>query len=338
MKAYVITAYTGSHGYRWQCTLDCYNSLRKFVPNDLIIMVNNFPEPIHPSLQQDQNLRYIIAENNFWELGGIQAAYKYNQDVDAFFCVLDSVVFTNVPPDFKDDIFFWKNEFRNMAPDMDIVRNWCIKHFPSLTDKYNRRENRVCHGTMGFYTRPLLDKMMKMGLEDIRVTNKSEACASEGLIGFLLREVKPDIPCYNDAGFCPRNGYKNSADKYEFMVKYPRGRISGFPNSVYAEQLVFHCPMGSTSHPQTPFSFRFWGKDYSSLCDALNKNKESDYHSIFMHFYTINRSALLLITEKRYFGFNVEGNPNNMNQLFQKFNHDMFILKHWGNFFPSECE
>jgi hypothetical protein len=334
MKAYVITAYTGSQ--EWNITLDCYKSLRKFVPNDLIIIVNNSNDKKHPSLENDKNLRYIIAEDNFWELGGIQTAYKQNSDVDAFFVVLDSVIFTNVPPDFQEDIFFWENEFRNMAPDMDVIRNWCINHFPSLTEKYNRKENRLCHGLMGYYTRPLLDKMMKMGLADIRVTNKSEACASEGLIGFLLRETMPNIKCYNDAGNCPINGYKNAPGKYEFMIKIARGRISNKGNSRYAEQLIFISPKGFISHPQTPFHFRFWGIDYSSLCDALNRNNESVYHSIFMHYYTINRDALLHITEKRYFHFFVEGNPNNINQLLHRFNHDMFIIKHWGNYFLPE--
>ncbi len=332
MKAYTILGYSGT-SYSWGPILNCYYSLRKYEPDALVILVNNFPQALHPTLKEEKNLRYFSNEENFWELGSIQTAYENNPDVDMFFIVQDGITFTNKPVDFQGDIMFWENEFRGAAHDLDIIKGWCESYFPHLTHKYNNISNRTCHGLMCCVTKETLTAIMEMGLKHIRVHNKAEACASECIMGFLLREYKPSIRFYNEAGPCPIYGYKNDPRKYEFMTKQALGRVSGIGNSVYMYYPTFKVSADSIVHPSLPFSFHAEGKLYSSLADALSKVPESKYHSIFMNYYIANRPALLELTEKRYGDFDVEGNPFNVNEYLCKFHGDLYVLKHWGYYF-----
>lgn len=334
MKAYTIIGYSGGEHHGWNPILNCYSSLRIFEPDALIILVNNFPHPIHPNLAKDTNLRYFMNEVNYWELGGIQTSFFNNPDVDIFFFVQDGITFVNKPVDFQEDIMFWENDFRNQAPDLDKVKSWCEEYFPTLTHKYNSRSNRICHGLMCCLTKGTLQGIMDMGLKDIRVKNKAEACASECMLGFLLREYKPSIPFYNEAGPCPNLGYKNDPNKFEFMTKRALGRISGVGNSRYMDHPTFISNPGDLTYPFTPFSFQFEDKLYSCLAEALYNNSSEKYHSIYMEFYKLNRPALLEITKHRFGDFQVYGNPFNMNYYLKQFNHDMFILKHYGYYFP----
>lgn len=329
MKAYTILGYSGT-SYSWGPILNCYFTLRQYEPDALVILVNNFDDPLHPVLQGETNLRYFANKENFWELGAIQTAYEKNPDVDMFFIVQDGITFTNKPVDFQGDIMFWENEFRGAAPDLDIVKKWCENYFPHITQKYNQISNRICHGLMCCVTKETLTAIMEMGLKNIRVTNKAEACASECIMGFLLREYKPSIPFYNEAGPCPTYGYKNDPSKYEFMTKQALGRVSGIGNSVWSSYPTFYADM---NYVNTPFSFYAEGIQYSSLADALTKVPESKYHSIFMNYYITNRPALLQLTEKRYSEYSIEGNPYNINSYLMKFIHDLYVLKHWGFYF-----
>ena len=336
MRAFVILAYSGDSTYKWNIILNCYNSLRKFEPTALIIIVNNFSDSLHPSLSNDKNLRYNVNIENTWELGAIQTGFYQNQDVDQFFIVQDGITFVNNPPVFENDTMFWENEFRNIAPDLDTIRSWCENYFPQFTSQYALKTNRVCHGLMACLSKEILTAIMDIGLKNIRVTNKSEAVASEGVFGFLLRIVKPDIPFYNNAGDDPNAGYKNDPSKYEFMTKKAYGRISGIGNSRHPENPVFYSALGSLTHPLTPHSFHTEGVIYSSLGDALSRNPSNKYHSIFMNYYISNREALLELTNKRFHSFSVEANPFDINSLLRTHNHDMYILKHWGYFFYPE--
>lgn len=336
-RAYTILGYSGS-GYGWAPILNCYQSLRTFEPDTLVILVNNYNDPIHPLLENEKNLRYFANQENFWELGAIQTAYAKNPDVDVFFMVHDTVTFIGKPPQFEDDIMFWENEFRNIAPELDTIKLWCEQYFPQYTNQYNLASHRVCHGLMACLTKSTLDAIMDIGLKHIRVRNKAEAVASEGILGFLLRIYKPSIRFYNEAGACPNLGYKNDPAKFQFMVKKALGRISGVGNSVYSNQPTFIAKMGSVAHPETPFSFQAEGVLYSSLAEAIARNHESKYHSIFMNYYIANRAALLELTEKRYGYFDIENNPQNINSLLQRFTHDLYILKHWGYFFHAEYD
>lgn len=337
MRAFVILAYSGESTHKWNIILNCYNSLRKFEPTALVIIVNNFSDSLHPSLLNDKNLRYNVNIENTWELGAIQTGFYQNQDVDQFFIVQDGITFVNKPPIFENDTMFWENEFRNIAPDLDTIRSWCENYFPQLTSQYALKTNRVCHGLMACLSKETLTAIMDIGLKNIRVTNKSDAVASEGVFGFLLRIVKPDIPFYNNAGYDPNAGYKNDPSKYEFMTKKAYGRISGLGNSRHSENPNFYSAVGSLTHPLTPHSFHAEGVLYTSLGDALSKNPFNKYHSIFMNYYISNRGALLELTNKRFNSFSVEGNPFDMNSLLRTHNHDMYIIKHWGYFFHPEC-
>ncbi len=336
MKAYTILGYSGGQEHAWNPILNCYSSLRRFEPEALIILVNNFNDTIHPSLASDKNLRYFKNETNFWELGAIQTAFWKNPDVNMFFIIQDGITFTNKPVDFEDDIMFWENEFRNAAPDLDTIKSWCESYFPHLTQKYNLVSNRICHGLMCCLRRKTLQDLMDMGLKDIRVKNKAEACASECILGFLLREYKPSIRFYNEAGACPTHGYKNDPSKYEFMTKRALGRVTGVGNSRYMDHPFFVSNPGDITYPLTPFPFIFENKEYSCLGEALLENSEEKYHTIYMTYFALNRTALLEITAKRFGEFRVYGNPFNMNMYLSKFNHDLYILKHFGHWFPSE--
>ena len=183
MRAFVILAYSGDSTYKWNIILNCYNSLRKFEPTALIIIVNNFSDSLHPSLSNDKNLRYNVNIENTWELGAIQTGFYQNQDVDQFFIVQDGITFVNNPPVFENDTMFWENEFRNIAPDLDTIRSWCENYFPQFTSQYALKTNRVCHGLMACLSKEILTAIMDIGLKNIRVTNKSEAVASEGVFG-----------------------------------------------------------------------------------------------------------------------------------------------------------
>jgi FkbM family methyltransferase len=338
MKAYTILGYSGGQEHGWNPILNCYSSLRRFEPEALIILVNNFNDTIHRSLESDKNLRYFKNETNFWELGAIQTAFWENPDVNMFFIIQDGITFTNKPVDFEDDIMFWENEFRNAAPDLDTIKLWCESYFPYLTHKYNLPSNRICHGLMCCLTRKTLQTLMDIGLKDIRVKNKAEACASECILGFLLREVNPSIRFYNEAGACPNLGYKNDPSKYEFMTKRALGRVTGVGNSRYMDSPSFIGKVNTNVHPSIPFQFHAEGVSYSSLLDALSKVPSSKYHSIFMNYYIANRPALLELTEKRYWDFQFEGNPLNINSHIKSIQHDLYILKEWGYYFHAESK
>lgn len=324
-----------SEHHGWNPILNCWSSLRKFESDALIILVNNYPHPIHPLLSQDKNLRYFANTENYWELGAIQTAFNKNPDIDIFFIVQDGVTFTNKPVDFQDDIMFWENEFRNDAPDLDIIESWCKEYFPQLLASCKQKENRICHGLMACLTYKTLQAIMDMGLKDIRVKNKAEACSSESIFGFLLRTYKPTIPYYNEAG-ASMMGYHNDPSKYEFMVKKAYGRISGHGNSLMLQDKIYYCSMASSLHPIHPFQFSVKGFSYSSLIDAMSKNSESTYHSLFMNYYIANRNALLEITADRYTSYQIEGNQYNINYYIKKFHHDLYVLKHWGYYFHPE--
>lgn len=335
-KAYLIISYTKNEHHGWNPLLNCWKSLRMFEPNELIIVVNNYPHPIHPDIAEDKNLRYHMNTENFWELGAIQTAFFNNPDVDTFFILQDSTLIVNKPPTFETDIVFWYNEFRGIAPVLDRIRTWCKTHFPQLEEKYADRKNKMCPALMGCFTRKTLQALMSMGLQDIRVKDKGEAVASEGLLGLLLFSYKPDIEIYNKTGPSKVCGIENNPSQYEFLKKIPMGRISGEGNSLYAHQPPYICSIDSITHPATLFEFEVKGIKYNSLLDAIKQNPQENYLSIFINYFSQNTKALHELTTQRFGSFIVESNPYNINSFLTSFIlHDIWILKHWGYYFPA---
>ena len=167
MKAFVIITYTNSS---WSQLFRCYHSLRKFDSETIVIIVNNFNEDIHHSLQNETNIRYIKNINNGYELGAIKIALYDNEDISEFFIVHDSCEFINNIPQFENDTILWKTSIVNIAPALDIIKDWCDKYFPDIV--YNKITNVICQGLKGCFKRKLLLKIFDYGLKNIEIKYK----------------------------------------------------------------------------------------------------------------------------------------------------------------------
>lgn len=334
MKAYVIICYTGGKKQeeKWKLCEKCYSSIREHDSISTIIIVNNYQEKECPFLQKDKNLRYFINEENLWELGAIYKAVKENLDVQEFFILQESSFLLNKPPSFEKDIIFWRETFRNIAPALNIVKKWCDLYFPSLT--YNSLTNKMCQCLMGFFRRETLEKAFDFGLSKIRVTNKLEAVASEGLFGMVLDKVLENIEVYHQYAV---GEYMVGHQPWGFIKKIPNGYISGLPNSTRDSGINIFIRKDSICHPFKIFPFIYKGLKYESLyiCikELIEKQASDSIFDIAMCYYSQDREALFHLTEKLVNTILIDGDDLGLSPLYSKWHHDLCIIWHYGHHF-----
>ena len=87
-QAFIIIGYTGKYG--WNTIIDCINSIRKYNNTIPIILVNNFNEPCLDLFLSDNNIRYLINEDNTYELGAIKKVIYNTNDIDYYYIIHDS--------------------------------------------------------------------------------------------------------------------------------------------------------------------------------------------------------------------------------------------------------
>lgn len=157
----------------------CIASIRKFHPVLPICIVDRHNGNYVPS---DSNIRYHYAGQNGYELGNIIAGVKHYTEWDNFLIMHDACfIIAPIPELPQDSALFVTSKF-DIAPALGIVKHWLSKL--DIESKMFDSEWNICQGLMGYFSRGLLQKLIDIGLDRIKVTTKIEAVASEGLLGF----------------------------------------------------------------------------------------------------------------------------------------------------------
>jgi hypothetical protein len=319
MKAVLIITYTGVYG--WKALEECYDSIRKHNAGVLIIIVNNYDEPLINSLISDTNIRYFINSDNTYELGAIKHAVTFNKDIDYFYIIHDSCVVNTRLPDFDKNMFFWKTSTFDIAPVLSIVKEWCKDFFPEIV--YNDKNGHICQGLMGYFERALLMRCFEHGLSNITVTNKQEAVASEGMFGLVLKHFESCIDSYYKM---PLWVYVEDHSKCDWLVKKAGGKcLTHLPN------ISLHITKSKLSHPSHPFMFQFNNCQFNTLdeCISLQTNENMKDKAV-LHYYNNYREALEELVWERYWEFHVEDDINSVGARLTRFRHKIYELYHFG--------
>jgi dTDP-4-dehydrorhamnose reductase len=282
-KAFLIMTFT-LHG--WNSLLNCYNSIRKFDKNSIIIIVNNHNEDIHDSLKNENNVRYIRNIENNYELGAIKTGlYSYN-DLDGYIVIQDSCEIINNIPDFNNDTIFFKTSIRDISPALDEVKMWCQEFFPEVV--YNDMDNIMCQGLIGYFSRETLLKVFEYGLKNVNIQYKNQAVSSEGIFGILLVKINNNIDFYHKYKI---DDYVTGKKNYEFIVKHIDGRGSS------PEFDIMIINKNNKLHPTYKNIFIYKEKEYQSLLNCIESNLNEKEKVIFKYFHN-NYENLLLLVDK----------------------------------------
>lgn len=318
MKAIVIISYTGNYG--WKSIIDCYNSIRNIDRNITIIIVNNYNESLNQQLVNDTNLRYVINENNGYELGSIKIALYSNPDISNFYIVHDSCLFENKIPDFNNDTIFWKTTILDIAPVMPIINNWINTYFPDIN--INDSSKFMCQGLMGYFSRELLCDAMEYGLKHITITSKLEAVASEGIFGIILDKLKPDITNFYNYKL---DDYITGEQPYSFIIKLAGGKSSG---SNYITPTIF-IYNEHPAHPTYKFPFLYNNTPYDSLEHCIQSNQHHNKETITMNYLKQNKMALDYITSQILPIYTIQNDTYNISSIFESNKHKLYILQYF---------
>jgi hypothetical protein len=317
MKAIVLISYTAHYG--WTAIINAYNSIRSLNNTVKIIIVNNFNEPVHPSLSSDSNCTYLINLENTYELGAIKLALYSNPECDNFYIIHDSCLFKNEIPEFNDNIIFWKTSILDIAPATDIIKNWCSLYFPDI--KYNDKNAYICQGLMGYFSRELLHSIFEYGLKQVKVSTKIEAVASEGMFGLLLRKFCPSISSY----------YQYKLADYVSNIREPSAiiKLAGGKNGIIPSRFMnIQIDTNSIAHPCYEFIFAFKNIKYNSLnaCLASNIDKKD---LILFEYLRQNKNALDVLTQCFPCTIKIHNDIYNINETISQNIHYLFSLKHF---------
>ena len=324
-KAILIISYSASYG--WNKINETYHSIRAINKDIIIILVNNHNEPLpqNSMLQHDTNLRYMINENNTYELGALKKAVYDNADITHFYIIHDTCAFKDTIPDFDhDEVIFWKTTIFDISPIIHIIKRWCEAYFPKIV--FNDPSYIMCQGLMGHFSRDLLVTLFEYGLRHITVTTKSQAVASEGILGILLTNLCPHIKFY----------YSNRLDDYichrvpyDCIIKNPGGKIGKLEPS----PSILHITTDSCAHPDYLFEFTYCNKVYHSLNECLSAN--DDKNDVLLTYLSIHKEALRLLTyEYQIDQYNqdyiIDNDKNDVRNLLQSNKNQVYILQYYG--------
>ena len=209
--AILIIAYTNGNNLLQQCI----ESIRKHNPDTQICIVDAHPGTYIPT---DQKIRYHCSGFNGYELGSLASGVKFYQDVQRFLVIHDSCLIHDVisVPE-KNQILFTAPKF-DIAPALGIVRNW-LRDIRVDSGKFSE-DWHICQGLMGFFSRDVLENIFSTGLEQVRVSSKIEAVASEGIFGFLLYCLYPEITSEHSRIY----DYISSCKAWKWISKIAVGR------------------------------------------------------------------------------------------------------------------
>jgi hypothetical protein len=324
-KAILIISYSASYG--WINIDATYQSIRAIDNNIIVIIVNNHNEslPENSMLHHDANVRYMINENNTYELGAIKKAVYDNTDITHFYIIHDSCEFKGTIPDFHhDEVIFWKTTIFDISPIIPIIKRWCENYFPAI--KFDDPSYIMCQGLMGHFSRELLITLFEYGLRHITVTTKSQAVASEGILGILLTNLCPHIKFY----------YSNRLDDYichrapyDCIIKHAGGKIGRLEPS----PSIVHITTDSCAHPDFPFEFTYRDNVYHSLNECLSAN--DDKNDVFLTYLSIHKEALRLLTYEYHIDqynqdYIIDNDRNDVRNLLQSDKNRVYVLQYYG--------
>jgi hypothetical protein len=315
-NAIVIISYTGHYG--WSSIINCYQSIRNLDNNITIIIVNNYIEELPTSLRNDNNLRYIPQANQF-ELGSIKTALNNNPDIDNFYIVHDSCLFQHSIPEYKEDTIFWKTTIFDISPVMSIIQQWCTEYFPDII--FNDPNSIMCQGLMGYFSRDTLHKAMEYGLKNIQITYKSEAVASEGMFGIILRKINPSISSYYPYKL---DTYITGKAPYGSIIKLAGGKNGGTKTNMFHLSI----PKGHYAHPSHSFSFEYCHTIYPSLEECVRLQGDHKDTAV-MEYYKANKSALEYLTQPHISEYYLEDDNLQICNVLQRNKHYLYTLRYF---------
>lgn len=324
-KAILIISYSAHYG--WNNIEKTYNSIRAIHKDMLIIIVNNYNEllPQNSGLRHDTNIRYMINENNTYELGAIKKAVYENEDITHFYIIHDSCLFRDNIPDFHDDeVIFWKTTIFDISPVSAIIKRWCESYFPDI--KFDDPSYIMCQGLMGHFSRKLLITLFEYGLKHITVTTKSQAVASEGILGILLTNLCPHIKFYYSNRLAD---YIHYGIPYDCIIKNAGGKAG----MVEPYPFILHVTTNSCAHPDYPFEFTYHDTVYHSLNECLTTNH--DKNDVFLTYLSFHKEALRLLTyeykiDQYIQDFIIDNDSNDVRNLLQSNKNKIYILQYYG--------
>jgi hypothetical protein len=324
-KAILIISYSAHYG--WNNINDTYQSIRAINKDIIIIIVNNYNEPLphHSDLQHDTKLRYMINENNTYELGAIKKAVYDNTDITHFYIIHDTCEYKDTIPDFhNDEVIFWKTTIFDISPTIPIIKRWCEAYFPNIV--FNDPSYVMCQGLMGHFSRDLLVTLFEYGLRHITVTTKSQAVASEGILGILLTNLCPHIKFY----------YSNRLDdyichraSYDCIIKRAGGKVG----KVEPSSFLLHVTTDSCAHPDYPFEFTYRDTIYHSLNECLTVNH--DKNDVLLTYLSFHKEALRLLTyeykiDQYIEDYMIDNDRNDVRNLLQSDKNRVYVLHYYG--------
>jgi hypothetical protein len=316
MKAILMISYTGQYG--WNHPIECYKTIRNYY-DGLIIIVNNFYEPIHSNFLNDKNIRYFTNTENLFELGAIKTGIYKNEDITHFLIIHDSCRIIDKIPDFNDEITFWKTTIMDISPAMNIVKDWCNELYPKII--YNDKNYKIFQGLMGHFSRKLLLDAFESGLNNLNIKTKLQAVASEGLFSIILSNY------FNIKQFYENkiDDYMTGKKKFDKFIKREQGGRGPSCSLFYKKEI----DINSIAHPTFQHSFYFKKVLYNSLHSCIELNNEF-HDEIVLEYYLNNKYITDILTESFYCDYFFENDILNIGNIIRRNRHYMYTIKHFG--------
>jgi len=165
---------------------ECVNSIRTYYPSTLICIVYNDITAV-PLFTNDQNIRHSHNTSNSFELGAIWYATKTWTDITKFITLQNSLVLKNKLPEEmvnKDYAPLWTACVTDWSPIINIIE-------PLIYDTLQFPRNTTWDGICGcccVVSTDILKKLISDGFDSFCPKNKTDAVASEIILGFLIHE------------------------------------------------------------------------------------------------------------------------------------------------------